>query len=91
MKRKELTKTFMMISNVKQLSPLFIRFQIVFFAVIYDLLIIHSSYFNSGFVAGNKMIDLLCSHISIYCSSSSQLYVILSQHPVFYYWQRLVT
>ena len=56
MKRKELTKTFMMISNVKQLcSPwFFIRFQIVFFAVIYDLLIIHSSYFNSGFCCGKQ-------------------------------------
>ena len=35
-------------------------------AVIYYLWIIHtSSYFISGFGAGNKMIDLLCSHIGI--------------------------
>ena len=42
----------------------FYAFQSVFFAVIYDLWIIHSSYFISGFGAGNKMIDL-CSHIAI--------------------------
>ena len=42
----------------------FYAFQSVFFAVIYDLWIIHSSYFISGFDAGNKMIDL-CSHIGI--------------------------
>ena len=35
------------------------------YAVICDLCIIHSSYFISGFGAGNKMIDLLCSHIGI--------------------------
>ena len=35
----------------------FYAFQSVFFAVIYDLWIIHSSYFISGFGAGNKMID----------------------------------
>ena len=43
----------------------FYAFQSVFFAVIYDLWIIHSSYFISGVGAGNKMIDLLCSHIGI--------------------------
>ena len=43
----------------------FYAFQSVFFAVIYDLWIIHSSYFISGFGAGNKMIDPLCSHIGI--------------------------
>ena len=43
----------------------FYAFQSVFFAVIYDLWIIHSSYFISGFGAGNKMIDLLCAHIGI--------------------------
>ena len=42
----------------------FYAFQSVFFAVIYDLWIIHSSYFIYGFGAGNKMIDL-CSHIGI--------------------------
>ena len=47
-------------------------FQSVFFAVIYDLWIIHRNYFISGFGAGNKMIDLLRS-------------VILSQCSVFYY------
>ena len=35
-----------------------------FFAVIYDLWIIHSGYFISGFGSGNKMIGL-CSHIGI--------------------------
>ena len=39
-------------------------FQSVFFAVIYDLWVIHSSYFISGFGAGNKMLNL-CSHIGI--------------------------
>ena len=43
----------------------FYAFQSVFFAVIYDLWIIHSSYFISGFSAGNKMIDPLRSHILI--------------------------
>ena len=43
----------------------FYAFQSFFFAVIYDLWIIHSSYFISGFGAGNKMIDPLCSHIGI--------------------------
>ena len=47
------------------LSLGFYVFQSVFFAVMYDLWIIHSSYFISGFGARNKMIDLLCSHISI--------------------------
>ena len=55
-------------------------FQSVFFAVIYDLWIIHSRYFISGFGAGNKAIDPLR-----YFSSSNQLSVILSQYPVFYY------
>ena len=41
-----------------------IRFPECFFAVIYDLWIIHSSYLISCFGAGNKMIDL-CSHIGI--------------------------
>ena len=41
----------------------FYAFQIVFLAVIYDLWIIHSGYFISGFGAGNKMIDPLRSHI----------------------------
>ena len=35
----------------------FYAFQSVFFAVIYDLWIIHNSYFISGFGAQNKMID----------------------------------
>ena len=43
----------------------FHAFQSVFFTVIYDLWIIHSRYFISGFGPGNKMIDLLCSHIGI--------------------------
>ena len=43
----------------------FYALQNVFFAIICDLWIIHSSYFIPGFVAGNTMIDLLCSHIGI--------------------------
>ena len=43
----------------------FYAIQSVFFAVIYVLWIIHSSYFISGFGAGNEMIDPLCSHIAI--------------------------
>ena len=57
-------------------------FQSVFFAVIYDLWIIHSRYFVSGFGAGNKMID---PYVPFYCSSSNQLSVIVSQYTVFYY------
>ena len=64
----------------------FYAFQSVFFAVIYDFWIIHSSYFIFGFGAENKIIDLLCSHIGIV-----QVVVVinhlffLSQYPVFYY------
>ena len=43
----------------------FYAYQSVFFAVTYALWIIHSSYFISGFDAGNIMIDFLCSHIGI--------------------------
>ena len=52
----------------------FYAFQSVFFAVIYDLWIIHSSYFISGFGAGNKMVDPLRSHIILFKYSNLLFY-----------------
>ena len=72
------------------ISLSFYAFQSVFFAAIYDVWILHSSYFIFGFGAGNKMIDphvhiLALPSNFLICSSSNQLSVILSQYPVFYY------
>ena len=44
----------------------FYAFQNVFFAVLYDLWIIHSSYFISGFGAGNKMTDAYVDILALF-------------------------
>ena len=46
------------IFNFKKYHIIFYAFQSVFFATIYNYYVIRSSYFISGFGAGNKMIDL---------------------------------
>ena len=58
----------------------FYAFQSVFFANIYNKYVIHSSYFMSGFGAGNKMIDtyVILAMPFNFILSSSHIY-----YPVF--------
>ena len=66
---------------------IFYASQSVFFATIYNLHVIHNSYFISGFGAGNNMIDpyiYICVILAMPFNfmSSSDLSFVLSKYPV---------